>query len=298
MEARILFRCHNCSVCLGTRCIEELPGMGGVNQNTNFRLNCAGWNKLLNEVGEYKIKKLSNDEVLSLLRYAPVTGAVENIGWEDEESFYYKMADALYSAGIKMSIGDGCPDSKLLYGMQSIQKIQKEKDRGYRASVFLKPYPDENLYNRVAWALPIASHIGIDIDSYNIVTMRNKVSLEKKNASQIKEIMRRINVPFVLKGVFTKEDIELVKEAKPDIVYISNHGGRVETRQSSTAIMLKEAGPVLKKYCNELWVDGGIRCKKDIEVAYHYGASQVLVARPFIKSLCYKGFIDIAEFLN
>jgi hypothetical protein len=30
--------------------------MGGVNQNTNFRLNCAGWNKLLNEVGEYKIK--------------------------------------------------------------------------------------------------------------------------------------------------------------------------------------------------------------------------------------------------
>ena len=97
---------------------------------------------------------------------------------------------------------------------------------------------------------------------------------------------------------FTKEDIELVKEAKPDIVYISNHGGRVETRQASTAIMLKEAGPVLKKYCNELWVDGGIRCKKDIEVAYHYGASQVLVARPFIKSLCYKGFIDIAEFLN
>ena len=82
-----MFRCHNCSVCLGTRCIEELPGMGGVNQNTNFRLNCAGWNKLLNEVGEYKIKKLSNDEVLSLLRYAPVTEAVENIGWEDEESF-------------------------------------------------------------------------------------------------------------------------------------------------------------------------------------------------------------------
>lgn len=293
-----MYCCHNCSVCLGNGCIEELPGMGGVNQNSNFRLNCIGWTKLNDGLNNIKIPLLSREEILTLLRYAPVTGAVENIGWEDEESFYFKMLESLYNAGVKLSIGDGCPDSKLLYGMQAIQRLQKEKDKGIRAAVFLKPYPDENLFNRIAWAQPIASYIGIDIDSYNIVTMRNKVSLEKKTASQIKEIMRRINVPFVLKGVFTQEDIELVKEAKPDVVYISNHGGRVETRQASTAIMLKEAGPILKKYCKEIWVDGGIRTKRDIEVAHYYGASQVLMARPFIKNLCYKGFIDIDEYLK
>ena len=59
--------------------------------------------------------------------------------------------------------------------------------------------------------MPIASHIGIDIDAYNIVTMRNKVQLEKKTASQIKSYMKKLLVPFVVKGVFTREDIEMVE---------------------------------------------------------------------------------------
>lgn len=293
-----IYRCHNCSVCLGTGCLDELPGMGGVNKNENFRLNCSAWSRLYNEEGEGKVPELSKEEILSLLRYAPVTGAVENIGWESEEDFYYDFFVALHKSGVKLSIGDGSPDTKLLYGINAIKTMQKEMDKTLKAAVFLKPYPDENLHNRIAWTLPIASHIGIDIDAYNIVTMRNKVQLEKKSAYQIKEIMKKLKVPFVVKGVFTKEDIEMVKEAKPDVIYISNHGGRVDTRKGSTALMLKEAGPMLKNYCDELWVDGGIRTKKDIELAHYYGASQVLAARPFIKNYCYNGFTGIDEFLN
>ena len=82
METSI-FRCHNCKVCLGTGCLNELPGMGGLNNNENFRLNCSSWERLYNEEDKSKIPQLSNEEILSLLRYAPVTGAVENIGWED-----------------------------------------------------------------------------------------------------------------------------------------------------------------------------------------------------------------------
>lgn len=292
------FRCHNCSKCLGTGCIDELPGMGGVNKNENFILNCSAWKKLYDEEGAAKVPVLPKEKILSLLRYAPVTGAVENIGWEDEEDFYYDFFVTLYNSGVKFSIGDGCPDLKLLYGIRAIQAIQKEKDKSCRAAVFLKPYPDENLLNRVVWSLPVASHIGIDIDSYNIVTMRNKVNLEKKSATQIKSLMKRVTVPFVIKGVFTREDIELVKEVKPDVIYISNHGGRVETRKGSTALMLKETAPLLKKYCSEIWVDGGIRCKKDVELAYYYGASQVLLARPFIKNYCYNGYVGISDFIE
>lgn len=290
------FRCHNCRVCLGKGCIDELPGMGGVAQNENFILNCSDWSKLYNEEGSSKIPQLSKEEILSLIRYAPVTGAVENIGWHDEKDFYSAIFSALYDAGVNISLGDGCPDEKLLYGIQAVQTIQAEKDEQFKAAVFLKPYPDENLLHRIEWSLPVASHIGIDIDAYNIVTMRNKARLEKKSASQIRSLMKHAHVPFVVKGVFTRDDIELVKEAKPDVIYISNHGGRIETRTGSTAAMLKETASMLQSYCGEIWVDGGIRCKKDIELAHYYGAKQVLIARPFIKKFCYGGTVGISDF--
>lgn len=289
------FRCHNCKLCLGTGCVDELPGMGGVKKNENFILNCRDWNLLYSEE-KYKVPELSSDEILSLLRYAPVTGAVENIGWKSEQDFYYDFFVALNNAGVKISIGDGCPDFKLFYGIDAIKTLNQKSDTKIQVAVFLKPYPDENLKNRITMSLPIASHIGIDIDSYNIVTMRNKVSLEKKSASQIKKIMENLNVPFVVKGVFTREDIEMVKDAKPDVIYISNHGGRVETEKGSTAKLLKEVGHSLKKYCSEIWVDGGIRCKKDIELANYYGATQVLVARPFIKNYCFEKQIKVEDF--
>lgn len=289
------FRCHNCKLCLGTGCVDELPGMGGVKKNENFILNCRDWDLLYSEE-KYKVPELSSDEILSLLRYAPVTGAVENIGWKSEQDFYYDFFVALNNAGVKISIGDGYPDFKLLYGIDAIKTLNQKVDTKIQAAVFLKPYPDENLKNRIKMSLPIASHIGIDIDSYNIVTMRNKVSLEKKSASQIKKIMKNLNVPFVVKGVFTRKDIEMVKEAKPDVIYISNHGGRVETEKGSTAKLLKEVGHSLKKYCSEIWVDGGIRCKKDIELASYYGATQVLVARPFIKNYCFEKQIKVEDF--
>ena len=293
------FRCHGCPVCNGKGCTDELPGMGGVNKNENFLLNCSAWKKLYeDEGGAKKIPSLSREQLMDLIRLAPVTGAEENIGWEEEADFYEDFFMPLHYSGIKLSVGDGTPDTKLVYGLNAIKTIQQERDRECRAAVFFKPYPDENLINRIAWATPVANHIGIDIDAYNIVTMRNKVKLEKKTATQIESIMKKIDVPFVLKGIFTRDDIELVKEAKPDIVYFSNHGGRVETRKGSTALTLKEAGPIVKDYCQEIWVDGGIRSRTDIELARYYGASQVLLARPFIKNFCYSHQSGIEELLK
>ena len=72
--------------------------------------------------------------------------------------------------------------------------------------------------------------------------MRNLVRLEKKTPAQISEIRKKISVPYALKGIFCKEDIELVKEVKPDIAFISNHGGRIDTREGSTAEFLAEYG--------------------------------------------------------
>ena len=273
-------KCHRCAVCDGYGCPGMLPGLGGVFEGKNFQLNCEGWHELF-EAAEArgdaeKIRSLSVGP--KQLRCGPVTGAVENIGYAREADFYLPYLKNAAQAGFGLCVGDGCPDEKLKLGTEAVREL------GHAAAFFLKPYPQEKLFERVEWIRPYASHIGIDIDSYNIVTMRNLVNLERKTAAQLQEFREHTKLPFVIKGVFTEEDLELVRQVRPEVVYISNHGGRVETRIGSTAAFLAGHAAELKKYCKEIWVDGGIRTREDIQTALYYGADQVIMARPLIRA--------------
>lgn len=279
-------KCHRCPECNGYGCPNMLPGLGGVMDGQNFQLNYQAWKDLyIKAVSEDK-ERFSQISVSPYqLRCGPVTGAVENIGFENEKDFYLPYLKNAYDAGFGLCVGDGCPDEKLLFGTEAIKSIRNIYNRNdIKAAFFLKPYPQERLFERIECVRPYASHIGIDIDSYNILTMRNLVHLERKTKSQLSEFREKSQVPFVIKGVFTNDDIELVKQVKPDVVYISNHGGRVENRIGSTGDFLKENAVELKKYCNQIWVDGGIRTNDDIKTALFYGADQVIMARPLIRA--------------
>ncbi len=281
-------KCHFCDVCDGEGCIGELPGMGGFSNNINFKLNCSAWKKL---------ELPHENNAIAKIRLGPMTGAEENVGYETEESFYYDLVAAVFESGAGVSIGDGCPDVKLLSGIEAIKR-QQSCNNELKAAVFIKPYPNERIYERIEWAVPVAESIGVDIDSYNIATMRNLVNLEKKTASQLIEIKRHLQVPFSIKGIFNSEEIDLIKEVKPDIVIISNHGGRVENRVGSTADFLVSYGKELKKYCGELWVDGGIRTHKDIQIASAYGANEVMIGRPFATALCAAGKQGVIDYVK
>ena len=274
-------KCHRCAVCDGYGCPGMLPGLGGVYEGKNFQLNCEGWRELFDgAVARGEDEKIRCISVTSeKLRCGPVTGAVENIGYEREADFYLPYLKNAVQAGLGLCVGDGCPDEKLKLGTAAVRELSS-----VMAAFFLKPYPQEKLFERVEWIRPYASHIGIDIDSYNIVTMRNLVNLERKTAAQLQEFREHTKLPFVIKGVFTEEDLELVRQVRPEVVYISNHGGRVETRIGSTAAFLAEHAAELKKYCKEIWVDGGIRTREDIQTALYYGADQVIMARPLIRA--------------
>lgn len=288
------FKCHFCPLCDGTGCIGEMPGMGGVRRNENFRLNCDGW-EVCRKADFTLIERFLNDTPFEpKIRLAPVTGAVENVGFEDEQSFYYSLLFSAYKAGIGLSVGDGTPDIKLQSGIGAVKWLQKQEEN-IQAAVFIKPYNNDRIFERIEWAKPVAEFIGVDIDSYNIVTMRNLVSLEKKTATQLKEIKKRIAVPFVIKGVFTDEDINLIKEVHPDIVYVSNHGGRVETRTGSTAEFLMQHTHELQNHCGQIWVDGGIRTAEDVLTAMALGAKEVLVGRPIISALCKGGTEEVCS---
>ena len=282
------FKCHFCPVCDGNGCTGEMPGMGGVYNNGNFIANCQGWAECRKADPSLLSRFLDNNSFEPKIRLAPMTGAVENIGFEDEQSYYYTMLFSAYKAGLGLCIGDGTPDLKLQAGIGAVKWIQKQ-DEKVKASVFIKPYDNERILERISWADSAADSIGIDIDSYNIVTMRNLVKLEKKTVSQLLEIKKALHVPFIIKGVFTEDDIALVKEVRPDVVYISNHGGRIETRTGSTAEFLQSHAKELRNYCASLWVDGGIRTAEDVATAIALGAEEVAVGRPMATALCSGG---------
>lgn len=278
-------KCYRCAECDGFGCPNMIPGLGGVMDGKNFQLNVQGWAKL------FSLAQTHNDDkkILQIqvspekLRCGPVTGAVENIGYQNEEDFYFPYLSNAAKSGFGLCVGDGCPDEKLAFGLKAIQKI-KCKHKPKSVAFFLKPYPQKKLLERVDFVQEDADFIGIDIDSFNIATMRNLVNLEKKSAENLIEIKNHTDKKFVIKGVFTSEDIELVRKVQPDVVYISNHGGRVETKIGSTAEFLYENAKILKENCAEIWIDGGIRTKKDIQTALFYGASQVILARPLIRA--------------
>ena len=158
-----------------------------------------------------------------------------------------------------------------------------------KAAVFIKPYPQDRIFERFEKAMDIAECFGIDIDSYNIATMREKVHLEKKSPAKLIEIKKYLNskgFPFVVKGIFTDADLDSVSEVKPDVAFISNHGGRVETRIGSTAEFLAAHHDFLKSKSGAIWIDGGIRNMSQARTAAFYGASEVLVGRPFASAVC------------
>jgi isopentenyl diphosphate isomerase/L-lactate dehydrogenase-like FMN-dependent dehydrogenase len=214
---------------------------------------------------------------------------VENVGWHDEVSFYHELISAAFGAGIHVTAGDGCPDIKLQSGIAAINALPGCGESA-RPAVFIKPYDNARIFVRVDWCLPAARVIGVDIDSYDIVTMRNLVSLEKMTAPQLREINALSPVPFAIKGVILGQDIALVREVKPDIVVVSNHGGRVDRGSVESAFgFLVRNFDALRDSCGELWIDGGIRARADVEIAEALGISEAMCARPFISALCKGG---------
>ncbi len=282
------FKCHFCKICAGKGCIGEIPGMGGPNKSQNCIENFAAWQKYQLPVSE------AQQSTPPQIRLAPITGAVENVGYTDERQFYFDLLRSCADSGVPLSIGDGTPDEKLLFGLEALRSLKK------KAAVFIKPYPDARFFERIDWSLDCAEFLGIDIDSYNIVTMRNLVHLEQKTSGQlckIKEYLSKHGIPFVIKGIFSENDLKMIEEVKPDVAYVSNHGGRVDTHFGSTADFLAKNAKFLSSHCGQVWVDGGLRTQKQLLVAGALGADVALFARPFITALCRNKETGISEFV-
>lgn len=262
--------CRGCRTCNGYGCVGEVPGMGGKGKALTFINNYKSWNDL----------EIDTDGVeLPEIGVAPMTGVGQNMGnVYPEAKFHEYMARGARKSGILHCIGDGTPDFKLQSGIKALH------NNGLTGVAFIKPYANEVIKERFKLVEHVTDTYGVDIDSYRIPTMKGLVSLEKKSAEQLLELKEACNKKFIIKGVQSREDLELMKIVQPDIVVVSNHGGRVFDDGEGIAYRLKELMPELSLCTDEVWVDGGLRTKEHMRKAKALGATRVLIGRPLIQA--------------
>ena len=287
-------KCRGCPSCDGYGCKGELPGMGALGNNDSFINNVSSWKKIYSSLPLLSLKE-RNDIKIGV---APVTGVDENMGSPrglDEKEFLSLLIASALKAKADISIGDGFPDYKLQNGIEGLMKA------GGRGYVFIKPYPNKKILERIEWTENVALCVGIDIDAASIKTMAQKATLEEKSVTQLKQIKEAVNhkgLPFVVKGIHTNEMIELVKQVKPDVAYISNHGGRVVASDSGIGFFLEKNGSTIAGYCDQMWADSGIRSYEDLLVAFHFGVKRCFTGRMSIEYVAHFGIDGISQMLK
>ena len=113
----------------------------------------------------------------------------------------------------------------------------------------------------------------------------------------VTELRERWKVPVVVKGLVTAEDATLACDHGASGVVVSNHGGR----QLDGAIASLEALPEVVDAVGdraEIFVDGGVRRGSDVVMALALGARAVLVGRPAMYGLAWRGAEGVAQVLE
>lgn len=104
-------------------------------------------------------------------------------------------------------------------------------------------------------------------------------------------------LPFLLKGILSKEDALTAVSKGIEGIIVSNHGGRqLDCTPASIDVLQDIADAVGGR--SEVLVDGGVRRGTDVLKALALGAKAVLVGRPYIWGLAVDGQAGVTQVLE
>ncbi|MFT4089570.1 MAG: alpha-hydroxy acid oxidase [Asticcacaulis sp.] len=107
-------------------------------------------------------------------------------------------------------------------------------------------------------------------------------------------VVSQTRLPVVLKGILAPEDALRAIKAGAAGIIVSNHGGRVIDTLPATIEALPDIVAAVGGQVPVL-LDGGIRRGTDVFKALAYGASAVLIGRPYVQALSAAGALGVAH---
>ncbi|WDP90371.1 MAG: alpha-hydroxy-acid oxidizing protein [Desulfobacter sp.] len=276
--------CRVCPECDGKACRGEVPGMGGLGTASAFKDNLNALKeyrfnmRLVHDVVEpdTSVTILGQDLDLPVLA-APIGGVSFNMGGKiSEDAYVNAIIQGCLEKGILGCTGDGVPDFIHETALAEI------KSAGGQGIPFIKPWEDKELFEKFDKVRAAgAAVIGMDIDAAGLVTLRQMGRpVSPKGVDKLGEIIKKADMPFILKGVMTVEDAVAAADAGADAIVVSNHGGRVLDFTPGAARVLPAIAAAVGDRITVL-ADGGVRTGGDVLKLLALGADAVMIGRPF-----------------
>ncbi len=208
---------------------------------------------------------------------APIGGVSFNMGGEVTELDYVRaVLGGCREKGTLGCTGDGAPDFIHETGFSVIRELSGE------GIPFIKPWEDAELFAKMEKAADAgAGVVGMDIDAAGLVTlslMGRPVS--PKTPEKLKEIIGRVPLQFILKGIMTPDEARLAVDVGAAAIVVSNHGGRVLDGTPGVAEILPGVADAVAGQIAVL-ADGGVRTGWDVLKMLALGADAVMIGRPF-----------------
>lgn len=277
--------CKSCPVCNGKVCRNQIPGPGAKGLGETAIRNYDAWQKIYLNMDTI----CENKEVDTTLNMfgksfkipvfaGPVGAVAMHYGnLHNDESYNEILVKGCKEAGIAAFCGDG-KDPKI---MQDVTRIIK--DNNGEAIPTIKPWSEEVYLEKLDLAIDSGTFaIAMDIDAAGLPFLKDSIPpAGRKSVDELKTIIDKTPVPFIVKGVMTIKGALKAKEAGASAIIVSNHGGRVLDCCPATADVLEEIVDAVGKDMKIL-VDGGIRSGIDVFKALALGADGVVIARPFV----------------
>jgi len=276
--------CLACSICDGVACRGMLPGMGSVGSGQTFINNIEAFKR--HQINLSVIHNiLEPDLSAKLLGYkinipviaAPITGTDINMNDAIDEYEYAEIVvDSFRSKGSFAMVGDGARSDMYLIGLRAIKQA-----KGWGIPIFKPRLNIDDIIKRIRVAEEYgAIGVGIDIDAvvFKTLKMENQAT-GPLDMDKLKKMIRRTKIPFILKGIMTKEEALKALDAGAKGIVVSNHGGRVLDSMPASLDVLEEIAGVVKNKMT-IFIDGGVRTGLDVFKCLALGADAVLIGRP------------------
>lgn len=276
--------CRVCKECNGIVCKGEVPGVGGKGNGKAFIESYEFLSKIkikMDTIYDNKAQDTSIELFNRTFKYpifaAPIGGMKLNYnGIISEVEYNEAIVNGTIKAGTAAFTGDGPQDNVFLDSVDVIKKASGI------AVPTLKPWKNEKVFEQIKIIESInAMAFAMDVDSAGLV---NLALLGKpvtpKSVKELKQITDSTRIPFIVKGILTKEGAKKAIEAGAYGIVVSSHGGRVLTDAPATCSVLSEIRSAVGKDI-KIFVDGAIRSGADVFKALALGADAVLIGRPY-----------------
>ena len=202
----------------------------------------------------------------------------------------------------QMALGAHQAGALVFSGMGANEELTGMTATGASVIKIIKPYADrQSIRDRIRHAEDVgALAVGIDIDhafdrrhGYDVI---EGMEMRPMTTAEIAELVKFTSLPFVIKGVLSRQDARKCLDAGVQGMVVSHHNGRLDCAVPPLMILPEIAEETEGKV--PLFVDCSIQSGLDAFKALALGATACSVGRPLMAPLREKGAQGVREVIE